>query len=130
VGVISACPIGLEDRAINSIAPPRSSDKSLRSLGHGPIKNANKRAPTEITAPIGTCQEEISLIGDYLSDNLSAANRHTFAEHLELCPDCAAFLTTYKKTIDITRNYLNFAVAQDQTPKLTLRAPSAAERWH
>jgi anti-sigma factor RsiW len=109
VGINSVHAIGREDRTITSIAPPRPGKKA--SL-------------------IKTCKAETKLIGDYLSDDLDAANRQAFENHLRACPQCAAFLATYKKTIDVTRNYLNFAAAQDQTPKLTLRAPFSPDRCH
>jgi hypothetical protein len=130
VGVISVCPIGLEDRAINSFAPARPGKKSLRGSSNKRIKNTNEKKPTENALPIVTCEAETKLIGDYLSDDLGTSHRRTFEHHLKACPECVAFLATYKKTIEITRNYLNFAAAREQTPKLTWRAPFAAERRH
>lgn len=53
-----------------------------------------------------TCKNETSLIADYLSSNLPPPLLNAFEKHLKLCPDCAAFLETYKKTIDITRQFL------------------------
>jgi anti-sigma factor RsiW len=62
--------------------------------------------------PCSGCQEEVSFIGDYLANNLTAASRHVFETHLSACPDCAAFLHTYKKTIEITRSYLRTQATQ------------------
>ncbi|HEX6768706.1 MAG TPA: zf-HC2 domain-containing protein [Candidatus Binatia bacterium] len=55
---------------------------------------------------ISTCRDEIALIGDYLTNNLSEPDRAAFAAHLGACPDCSAFLATYKKTIELTRSFL------------------------
>jgi anti-sigma factor RsiW len=94
---------GLEDRIITSIVPPSSGKK---------------------TSPIETCAAETKLIGDYLSDDLDAANRQAFENHLRACPECAAFLATYKKTMALTRSFLSLST--NQLPgKLTLRMPGA-----
>jgi anti-sigma factor RsiW len=53
-----------------------------------------------------TCKAATDLIGDYLADNLELRDRRAFEAHLSRCPDCAAFLTTYKRTIGLTRSFL------------------------
>ena len=56
--------------------------------------------------PISTCRDEVSLISDYLTDNLSKTERLAFEDHLSACRDCGAFLATYKKTIELSRSFL------------------------
>ena len=51
------------------------------------------------------------MIGNYLSDSIAPRMREDFEHHLSLCPDCVAFLKTYKKTIEATRAFL-----KSQTP--------------
>lgn len=46
-----------------------------------------------------TCKRVISLMMDYLSEELINESTLIFQGHLSDCPDCAAFLSTYKKTI-------------------------------
>ena len=58
--------------------------------------------------PIATCRDEVGLISDYLTNNLSKADRLAFETHLRACPDCGAFLATYKKTIELSQSFLRW----------------------
>lgn len=69
------------------------------------IQNRAKKKPSA-GAAISTCRDEIAVIGDYLTNALSEPDRAAFAAHLNACPDCWAFLETYKKTIELTRSFL------------------------
>jgi Putative zinc-finger len=53
-----------------------------------------------------TCKDEVGLIADYLADRLDPAVLAPFEKHLGQCPDCAAFLNTYKRTIEVTKSFL------------------------
>lgn len=53
-----------------------------------------------------TCRSATSLIAEYLSAELDPGRETVFEEHLRACPDCLAFLKTYKKTIELTRSFL------------------------
>jgi anti-sigma factor RsiW len=66
------------------------------------------------------CKEEIDLIAAYLGDDLPSAARSEFETHLKACPDCAAFLATYKKTIAITRSFLQRHSPKKCAPELSL----------
>ena len=46
-----------------------------------------------------TCREFAEFLMQYLSGELSPAERYVFDEHLAGCPDCVAYLRTYKETI-------------------------------
>lgn len=48
------------------------------------------------------CREIADLLLDYLSGELDRATTSAFEDHLRLCSDCAAFLNTYKKTVQVT----------------------------
>jgi len=54
----------------------------------------------------------VALIGNYLADNLRGSDRSAFEAHQRVCPDCLAFLRTYKKTIEITRSFLRLHPAR------------------
>ena len=77
----------------------------------------------KISTKIATCEDEIALIGDYLSSELSPPLLIAFQSHLEICPDCAAFLETYKKTVEATRALLTEQSREDLLRKLVLRPP-------
>ena len=49
-----------------------------------------------------TCKQMTDLIFKYVNDNLGAALQKDFQRHLAICPDCVAFLNTYRKTIAVT----------------------------
>jgi anti-sigma factor RsiW len=53
-----------------------------------------------------TCRDATDLILDYLSGELSPELNSDFEKHLQACPDCAAFLNTYKKTLELTKSFL------------------------
>ena len=66
------------------------------------VGSSNKNKASESRFRPLTCEKETALIADYLASNLSPADFASFENHLEGCPDCKAFLQTYKKTIEIT----------------------------
>ena len=69
---------------------------------------ANKaRMNPKKDGPNYSCRAAISLIGEYLSGSLDPRLRASLDAHLGNCPDCAAFLKTYKKTIEATRVFWN-----------------------
>lgn len=49
-----------------------------------------------------TCQHIADFILDYLTGELHPDTAAEFGEHLGICPDCVAFLNTYKKTVQVT----------------------------
>jgi len=75
--------------------------------------------PSGRPVPALTCKNEIALLADYLSSSLSPRLLEAFEKHIGHCPDCAAFLQTYRKTIEVTRNILKNA------PSKFLWLPSA-----
>jgi hypothetical protein len=51
-----------------------------------------------------TCGQIADLVVDFITDSLAPRVKRDFVQHLAACPDCAAFLNTYKKTIQLTRS--------------------------
>ena len=51
-----------------------------------------------------TCKQMTDLILDYLNDKLSPTVKRDFQQHLKICPDCVNFLSTYKKTVSVSRS--------------------------
>jgi hypothetical protein len=70
--------------------------------------------------PFATCKQEVEFIGRYLSADLQDRELSSFEKHLAICPDCLAFLKTYKTTIDLTRNFLTRQRQNSATSKLSL----------
>ena len=53
-----------------------------------------------------TCRDANDLLLDFINGELDPETNLEFEKHLKICPDCAAFLNTYKKTIELTRSFL------------------------
>ena len=55
-------------------------------------------------AETAICREITDLLLDYMTGELDSETVSAFEDHLRLCPDCVAFLNTYKKTVQVTRS--------------------------
>lgn len=54
--------------------------------------------------PQKTCKQIAELVSDYLGDALEARLRREFEEHLKICPDCVAFLNTFRESVSAVRS--------------------------
>jgi anti-sigma factor RsiW len=70
-----------------------------------------------------SCKKEVSLIADYLAASFTPQVKQAFDAHLEACPDCVAFLQTYRKTIEITGAFLKLQSFKQRPRRLALRPP-------
>lgn len=50
-----------------------------------------------------TCREFINFLLDYMSGELSEAERTTFDQQLATCEACVAYLKNYKSTVELGR---------------------------
>ena len=50
-----------------------------------------------------TCRDLVGLLMDFDSDQLSAAWRESIEQHLRCCPQCLAYVKSYRTLVDITR---------------------------
>ena len=74
-----------------------------------------------------TCRELTDFILDYLSNELPAALHDAFEQHLALCPNCRAYLTTYE--LAVRAGKLAFAdEASEPLPEDLVQAIIAARR--
>ena len=103
----------------DAIMKRRGSSSGKKGVGSSNDNKPGKRPDRPLT-----CEKETALIADYLASNLSPADLASFENHLEECPDCKAFLQTYKKTIEITRRFLDLESAKARPRKAA--APRAA----
>ncbi|MGQ0794533.1 MAG: anti-sigma factor family protein [Deltaproteobacteria bacterium] len=65
---------------------------------------AIKSRKREINLDI-TCTKATSLIANFLTGELDSDTSRAFREYLDICPDCVAFLNTYKKTIEAVQSF-------------------------
>jgi hypothetical protein len=50
-----------------------------------------------------TCEQIAEIVYGYVAGKLSPGIKRDFDRHLRICPDCIAFLKTYKKTVAATK---------------------------
>ncbi len=50
-----------------------------------------------------TCRELVDFIMDYLNGELPEGERSEFEVHLAECPQCVAYLSSYRQTVKIAR---------------------------
>lgn len=50
-----------------------------------------------------TCREFADFIADYLSGELSPETRAQFDRHLQVCPNCVAYVSNYRDTVALGR---------------------------
>jgi hypothetical protein len=75
----------------------------------------------KFTKTPNTCRREVEFIADYLSSCLDLQQQVAFETHLKACGDCAAFLETYKKTVELTRAFLLSQARSQRSPRRALR---------
>jgi hypothetical protein len=71
-----------------------------------------------------TCKQEVSFIDDYLAATLDPRLSQAFDAHLSGCPDCVAFLATYRKTVEIMGAFLKLQSAKQKPRRLLLGMPA------
>lgn len=75
-----------------------------------------------------TCRELADFLMDYLNEDLAADVRAAFDRHLALCPNCVAYVKTYRTTIELGRRAFadDEADAGTEVPDELVRAILAA----
>jgi len=67
------------------------------------VRHTSAQRPRSKNAKI-TCQQITALIVDYVTGELNAETTLAFKAHLQKCPDCIAFLSTYQKTVQAAQS--------------------------
>ena len=62
-----------------------------------------------------TCREVSDFLADYVSGTLATDIRTRFDRHLSVCPNCRAYLATYRTTIELGRRAFASPDADAQT---------------
>lgn len=74
-----------------------------------------------------TCRELVQFLMSYLDGELSQAERTLFEEHLGECPDCVAYLATYREAVRLGKAVCSGEVAvPSEVPDDLVRAILAA----
>jgi len=83
-----------------------------------------------MVAPALTCRELADFLMAYEDGELSAAERARFDAHLAECPDCVAYLASYRATVALGRKAFEDedAAASARVPEELVRAVLAARR--
>jgi anti-sigma factor RsiW len=63
-----------------------------------------------------TCEEVITFLLEYLSQELPADEARNFERHLAICSSCAAYLATYERTVQLGREALRRELEGDPPP--------------
>ncbi len=58
---------------------------------------------TESTGAPITCEQVTALLIDYVAGDLDPTTTLVLEQHVQNCPDCIAFLRTYRESIRLTR---------------------------
>ena len=77
-----------------------------------------------------TCRELADFLMDYLDGELPRDVRAAFDRHLSLCPNCVAYVATYRTTIELGRRAFDddMADAGAAVPPDLVRAILAASK--
>jgi anti-sigma factor RsiW len=77
-----------------------------------------------------TCRELADFLMDYLSEELPAGVREDFDRHLALCPNCVAYLETYRTAVEAGRRAFDEDGSDPETavPDELVRAILAASK--
>ena len=51
-----------------------------------------------------TCREIADVLADYVSGELGPDRLAAFERHLSLCPNCRAYIATYRATLTLSRH--------------------------
>jgi anti-sigma factor RsiW len=77
-----------------------------------------------------TCREVAEFLMAYEDDELSSEARAEFDAHLAVCPDCLAYLASYRTTVALGRRAFadEDAAAVEHVPEELVEAVLAARR--
>jgi hypothetical protein len=101
---------------------------ATRSYHQTPKTNRarNRKSSTSrfTTTSAITCEAVTDRMGNYLCNDLGVHQRGSLETHLKACRDCSALLSTYKKTIELTHDFLNRQRSEVRPVNFKLRLSS------
>ncbi|MCZ6836303.1 MAG: zf-HC2 domain-containing protein [Planctomycetota bacterium] len=63
-----------------------------------------------------TCREVIEFLASYLDETLEEQARSKFDAHLDVCPYCRDYMTSYEDTIRLARSTGSDAICDELAP--------------
>ena len=73
-----------------------------------------------------TCRELSEFLMQYVSGELSAAQRTVFEAHLASCPECLAYVQSYEATVRLAQRIDDHEAVAGSVPEKLVRAILAA----
>jgi anti-sigma factor RsiW len=83
-----------------------------------------------MSAPELTCREIADFLMAYEDGELSEAMRREFEAHLAVCPDCVAYLASYRATVALGKRAFadENAAAAEEVPEELIEAVLASRK--
>ncbi len=77
-----------------------------------------------------TCREFVEFLDDYVEDRMTPERRAEFERHVSVCPDCVAFVDSYRRTMALTKAALRGpeTSVHDSLPEQLVRSILSARR--
>jgi anti-sigma factor (TIGR02949 family) len=74
-----------------------------------------------------TCQDVVAVLHDYLDGSLDAQQANAIERHFQGCPDCDAFVRTYREVVRLTGELASDDIPEEvrQRVRAALRARGA-----
>lgn len=89
--------IALHDLFIGELAPERKGEVLTHASKCQRCSNLLK------TAQEISCQDFVAFLNLYLDGQVDQARKAVFDRHLAICPECTAYLESYRKSIELGR---------------------------
>jgi anti-sigma factor RsiW len=65
-----------------------------------------------------SCQKATAVLTDYVNGRLDPSLEEAFDRHVSICPDCVAFLNTYKKAVQLAKSFLSQELASPNLERI------------
>jgi anti-sigma factor RsiW len=75
--------------------------------------------------PYIPCSEVLEFLWAYVSGELPPERAYEFDRHLSVCPSCVAYLNSYRKTVELSRESFQ---EEEELPEELIQAVLAARR--
>jgi anti-sigma factor RsiW len=65
-----------------------------------------------------SCEDVVKLLSDYIDGECSPEDKALIEAHLADCPDCVAFVNTFRKSISLAKNLMYVDIPEDLRVRL------------